>query len=135
MRRPVLLLFSVLMLCGLSCAAQDTFNNVQCCRSFYTAGRWDTLDLHRLGQEYKRLKSLKCSDCDHFSSDLMRIMEVLGTRLEGSRKCQVRKIMGKADEKEGRQYIYHWRNRHDYLYFTGEKHSRTVKHGWYYAYE
>ena len=65
----------------------------------------------------------------------MEVMEALGKRLDGSRKSKLRKIMGKADEKEGGQYIYHWRNRHDYLYFTKEKHSRTVKHGWYYAYE
>lgn len=134
MRRPVLLLCSILVLCGLSSAAQDTFNNVKCCHSVY-AGRWDALALRRLGQEYKRLKSLNCSDCDHFSSDLMRVMEVLGTRLEGSRKGRVRKIMGRPDEREDGQLIYHWRNRHDYLYFTKERNTRTVKHGWYYAYE
>lgn len=130
----VFLLTGVLVWHSFSCAAQHTFNDVQCCRSVY-AGAWDTLDMNRLGQEYKRLKSLECSDCQHFSSDLMMVMEVLGERLEGSRKGRVRKIMGKPDEREGRQQIYHWRNRHDYLYFTREKHSRRVKHGWYYAYE
>jgi hypothetical protein len=110
------------------------YTNVTCCRSVY-AGGWDTMDLNRLGKEYKRLKSLKCSDCDHFSSDLMTVMEVLGKRLDGSRKGRVRKVMGKPDEKEGLRQIYQWRNGHDYLYFTKEHGSRTVKHGWYYAYE
>lgn len=128
------ILLAVFVVDSFSCVAQIPSTNDKCCRSLYPQ-EWDTLDLRLLGKEYQRLKSLECSDCDRFESDLMQVMEVLGKRLDGSRKGRVRNIMGKPDEKEGRQQIYHWRNRHDYLYFTKEKHSRTVKHGWYYAYE
>lgn len=107
----------------------------KCCLTKYTRQQLDSISLPDLGREFKRLKSLKCKDCDLMSGDLYDVMQVLGDRLKGKCKKEVLKVMGKPDEKEKESLVYHWRGQgHDYLFFDCENPSK-VESGWYHAYE
>lgn len=109
-------------------------DSITCCKSTYSRSQFEGLTIEQLGNEFKRIKALRCDDCRIFGNDFQVIMEHLGKRLNGSSKKQIKKIMGNPDSKEGKQWIYFWRGRHDYLIFefTGSKGAASR---WYYAYE
>lgn len=111
-------------------SAQD---QKDCCLSVFSAETVKQVSLEELAREYRRLRRQSCKDCFKWSSGLQLLMTELGERLEGKSKAIIRKSMGRPDEKKGNQWIYDWRNGHDYLFF--EFTAGRAKAQWYYAYE
>lgn len=118
------------LLCTTVLNAQD---QKDCCASVFSGEILKQVSLEELAREYRRLRKHSCKDCFKWSSGLQLLMSELGVRLEGKSKAIIRKIMGRPDEKQGNQWIYDWRNGHDYLFFefTGGR----ARAQWYYAYE
>ena len=114
------LTISMLILVTGMCFGQNTQRQKgkRCCESKYEQNQLDSLNLVELGMEYHRLKSLNCQDCNNYGSSYQVIMTHLGEKLNGKRKKQVLKTMGKPDSKEEHKFMYFWRGRHDYLYFV-----------------
>jgi hypothetical protein len=104
-----------------------------CCSSVFSVGMLKQVSLEELAREYRRLRKHSCKDCFKWSSGLQLVMSELGVRLEDKSKTIIRKNMGRPDEKKGNQWIYDWRNGHDYLFF--EFIEGRAKAQWYYAYE
>lgn len=138
-RAVALLLIGVTPIAGI---AQGGNGNVgaadgpgtSCCSSRYGRAQLDSLDLPELGKEFKRMRRARCEACDLFGSDLMRVMNALGTRLDGKSKKLIKQVMGPPDHREGRTLIYDWREGHDQLEFTfGEDGKGAMD--WYQAYE
>lgn len=119
-----------MLLCG-RLSAQEAKD---CCQSIYNAEALKQVSLQELSLEYRRLNNKRCEECNSWArSGLFQVMTELGNRLDGKSKADIRKAMGKADEKEGNKWIYDWRNGHDYLFF--EFTDGRAKAQWYYAYE
>ena len=122
-----------------ACARQPTVVAVsedpKCCESRYPTATFSQYTTRQLGQEYQRLRRLRCPACDYYTSDFHWIMEELGTRLNGQPRAAVRRIMGRPDSyaKKG-TLIYSWRYNHDYLRFRPAA-DGTVKSSWYMALE
>lgn len=121
---------ALMLLCGQLSAQEEK----DCCKSIYTAETLKQVSLKELSLEYRRLNRKRCEECNSWSqSGLFQVMTELGNRLDGKSKADIRKAMGKADEKEDNKWIYNWRNGHDYLFF--EFTDERAKAQWYYAYE
>lgn len=105
-----------------------------CCQSRYPTTALGPYSTAQLGQEYQRLKRAKCAACSRYGSDLQKVMNELGTRLNGQPRAAVRQAMGRPDEASDSVLIYHWRYRHDYLRFRRAP-GGTVVSSWYYAWE
>ena len=104
-----------------------------CCASKYPRAQWDSLNVNKLGIEYQRLKRKNCEACNSWLSDYGSVMQVLGNKLNGETEQQVIKIMGKPDATKDGNYIYSWRDWHDYLYFSFPQDKAISQ--WYYALE
>ncbi|NML66495.1 hypothetical protein HHL22_14900 [Hymenobacter sp. RP-2-7] len=105
-----------------------------CCQSRYPVAALGPYSTAQLGQEYRRLKRAKCAACSRYGSDLQKVLNELGTRLNGQPRQAVWRAMGKPDEANDSLLIYHWRYRHDYLRFRLAPNG-TVASSWYYAWE
>jgi len=105
-----------------------------CCASKYSEEQLDSIDINKLGTEYRRLKHTKCKACDLSGSGYVSVMSVLGERMNGKTADQLIEAMGKPDTVQDGNYIYFWRKWHDdYLYFAFPQHKAVS--GWYYALE
>lgn len=112
-------------------SAQEQKN---CCSTSFTQDSIKYVSLKVLSSEYRRLKRKPCEDCfDWARSGLQLVMIELGERLEGKSKSDIRKVMGKPTDIDEGQWIYDWRDGHDYLFF--EFTNDRAKADWYHAYE
>jgi hypothetical protein len=129
----IILLF-ILVFAGSELLGKVVADSISCCKSSYSRSQFESLTIELLGNEFKRIKALRCDDCRIFGCDYQVIMEYLGKRLNGKSRKEIKKIMGNPDLKDGNQWMYFWRGRHDYLIFefTGNKGAISR---WYYAYE
>jgi hypothetical protein len=109
-------------------------DSISCCKSSYSRSQFESLTIEQLGNEFKRIKALRCDDCRIFGCDYQVIMEYLGKRLNGKSRKEIKKIMGNPDLKDGNQWMYFWRGRHDYLIFDFAGNKGAISR-WYYAYE
>ena len=105
-----------------------------CCQSRYPAGAFKQYTTQQLGQEYQRLRRVKCQACSYYGGDFHQIMKELGTRLNGQPRAIVRRIMGPPDATKNSTLLYYWRYTHDYLRFRPAAHG-TVVSSWYLALE
>ena len=115
-------------------ALTDSSEPRECCQSRYPAATLKQPSTAQLGREYQRLKRRKCPACSRYGSDLQKIMNELGTRLNGQPRAAVVRAMGRPDEASDSVLIYHWRYRHDYLRFRLAANG-TAASSWYYALE
>lgn len=91
----------------------------ECCASKYPEEQLDSLNLSKLGGEYQRLKRKNCEACDASGSSYVSIMNMLGNRMKGKTRHQVKEVMGKPDAIHDGNYLYFWRDWHnDYLNFS-----------------
>ena len=105
-----------------------------CCASKYSKESVKLVSLEEVSKEYKRLRRVRCEECSSWSaSGLQMVMIELGNRLDGKSKDEIKSVMGKPDEIEDNDWIYNWREGHDYLYFTFDQ--GRGKAAWFYAYE
>lgn len=129
------LLWPLILLLPLGSQAQGSSTPTdRCCESKYASTVLDSLPLEELGREFRRLRGLRCEDCDRFGSDLMNVMHVLGERLNGSDERSVKRVMGRPDEREDGALIYEWRGGHDQLEFHFDREGKA-RSQWYHAYE
>ena len=105
-----------------------------CCQSRYPAASFKQYTTQQLGQEYQRLRRIKCQACSYYGGDFHQIMKELGTRLNGQPRATVRHIMGQPDATGNNTLVYYWRYTHDYLRFRPAAHG-TVVSSWYLALE
>lgn len=126
------------MLCLGACtrppAASTSAEESACCESRYPATAFQQYTTQQLGQEYQRLRRLKCPACSRYRSDFHQLMEELGTRLNGQPRAAVRRIMGRPDSSSDSMLVYYWRYTHDYLRFRPAA-DGTVISSWYMALE
>jgi hypothetical protein len=106
----------------------------KCCQSRYPAAAFKQRTTKQLGQEYQRLRSLKCQACSYYGGDFHQIMKELGTRLNGQPRATVRRVMGRPDQARDSTTVYYWRYTHDYLRFNLAA-DGTVVSSWYFALE
>ncbi|MBN9416303.1 MAG: hypothetical protein J0I12_12745 [Candidatus Eremiobacteraeota bacterium] len=96
--------------------------------------------LYDLGQEYQEFRKQRGhfsggdwnAALDRWDGRKHQVMVELGERLgEGSTRTLL-EIMGEPDAREGSNWLYYWRGRHDYLFFhcLGEK---VLKAEWWMA--
>ena len=105
-----------------------------CCESRYPTAAFQQYTTQQLGQEYQRLRRLRCRVCNRYGSDFHKIMQELGTRLNGQPRTAVRRTMGRPDSKTDSTLVYYWRYTHDYLRFRPAA-DGTVVSSWYMALE
>lgn len=110
----------------------------------------DTSKLENLGAEFKELRKLRHDDCcENFGSGLMNLMQTLQDSIPfGINENKLIALLGEPDEFASKEkpiehhftqclegekvLIYHWRGRHDYLYFYFKEDALIIKE-WYYA--
>lgn len=105
-----------------------------CCQSRYPAAAFKQYTTQQLGQEYQRLRGIKCQACSYYGGDFHQLMKELGTRLNGQPRATVRRIMGPPDATPNNTLVYYWRYTHDYLRFRPGAQG-TVVSSWYLALE
>ncbi len=105
-----------------------------CCQSRYPPAAFKQYTTQQLGQEYQRLRLIKCQACSYYGGDFHQLMKELGTRLNGQPRATVRRIMGQPDAVSKNTLLYYWRYTHDYLRFRPAANG-TVASSWYFALE
>lgn len=127
-----LLCFSLLMLCSSYSAGQ---HDKGCCDSRFAPAQLDSLPIPTLAKEYRRLRRRGrwCSDCSDWLSGQHEVMVALSSKLVGLPPSQVRRFMGKPDEKEDGKWFYDWRDGHDAVFFDFP--DGRARSFWYHAYE
>jgi hypothetical protein len=105
-----------------------------CCQSRYPVAAFKQYTTQQLGQEYQRLRLIKCQACSYYGGDFHQIMKELGNRLNGQPRATVRRIMGQPDATKNNALLYYWRYTHDYLRFRPAANG-TVVSSWYLALE
>ena len=126
------------MLCIAACtrppSASISSEEPACCESRYPTAAFQQYTTQQLGQEYQRLRRLRCPACSRYHSDFHRLMEELGTRLNGQPRAAVRRTLGRPDSSSDSTLVYYWRYTHDYLRFRLAA-DGTVVSSWYMALE
>jgi hypothetical protein len=126
------------MLCLAACTrppvVSTSSEDPTCCESHYPTAAFQQYSTQQLGQEYQRLRRLKCQACNRYGSDFHQLMKELGTRLNGQPRTTVRHIMGRPDSRSDSTLVYYWRTTHDYLRFRPVA-DGTVVSSWYLALE
>lgn len=79
-----------------------------CCKSRYQRDSYATRSTEALGREYQRLQRKRCEACTENGSDLVDIMRVLANRLNGTRREDIERIMGKPDRVREGTFVYYW---------------------------
>lgn len=135
--QPAGLLLGLLWLAG--CARPPaghpaSLEAAECCQSYYPAATFKQCTTRQLGQEYRRLRQLHCRACNRYGGDFHRIMEELGTRLDGQPRATIRRTMGRPDQARDSTLVYYWRYTHDYLRFRLAADGTAVS-SWYFALE
>ena len=105
-----------------------------------TAIGWPQSELQELGTEYQELRKQAGhfsggewnAAVDRWNGRKHQIMGRLGELLRQGSTATLLEIMGEPDAREGANWLYYWRGRHDYLFFRCE-HGRVLNSGWWMA--
>lgn len=94
-----------------------------------------------LGLEYQELRKVRGhftgggawnDEVDHWKGRKHQVMSELGQQLGQADTARLLATMGEPDAREGQQWIYYWRGRHDYLFFVVDG-SRVLRSQWWMA--
>jgi hypothetical protein len=106
----------------------------------FAATGWAQPDLAGLGAEYQELRKQTGhfsggewnAAVDRWNGRKHQLMTQLGELLAPGSTARLLEVMGEPDAREGSNWLYYWRGRHDYLFFRCEQ-GQIVKSGWWMA--
>ena len=93
-----------------------------------------------MGREYQELRKQKGhfnggewnAALDRWNGRKHQVMCELGTRLDKGSTRTLLELMGEPDAREGPNWLYYWRGRHDYLFFECRE-DQVLKSDWWMA--
>lgn len=99
-------------------------------------------ELTSLGREYQELRKQSGhfsgggewnSKVDRWNGRKHQVMAELAEKLGSGQSTQILlAVMGEPDARQGSQWLYYWRGRHDYLIFDCQQ-GKIVKSEWWMA--